>query len=360
MIFYLSFGEPTIGRSFWDVLKMIASEPKWYLHMTSNLSLPLAWWKKLVGHQVVQEHRLSINASFHPTETSVEEFMPKLLVLREHGIECPVVLVMWPPIIKRFKEIFEAFDRHNFLIHVRRFEGWYKGKWYPRAYTEKERMVIARFMDDASIKYTLNYQNHKGKLSFAGIYYVLLDENGDVWESPDSRGKCLGNVFRGDVQLHRSPQPYSGVGCASVQGVASLLELDYGELEPNFVMSFSRKGGVFHTHRGKVHYKNRHVDFRDKAVKKRYGFPLGLRKLSLVFFSNLIDPMYAKLYNCRRVPAISRFIKLNSMLYTYPPSHLTFEYFHQYMSSVKTGGYTPKILRNAKLSVKLRDLLGAY
>lgn len=360
IIFYLSFGEPTIGRGFRDVLNMVASEPKWRLHITSNLSLPLAWWKKLVKRKIVGEHKLFINASFHPTETTLKEFIPKLLLLREHYIECPVVLVMWPPIIKRFKEIFKALDEHNFLIHLRRFEGWYNGKWYPRAYTEEERRLIVRFMDDASIKYTLNYQNHKAKLSFCGVYYILLDENGDVWESPDSRGRCLGSIFRGDVKLYNAPHPYSGSGCASVQGIAALLELGYGELEPNFVISYSKKGGVFHTQSGKVHYKNRYVGFGNKTVRKGYGFPTGLKKVKLVLLSNLIDPMYARLYSYRKIPAISKLLKFASFMYTYPPGHLTFEYFRSYMDGVKTGGYTPKIFQNPKISTKLRELIGAY
>jgi len=272
LVFYLSFGEPMVAKKFYDVLDMIASEPNWYGHMTSNLSPRL---DRLVETKLFKEKRFNINASFHPTQTSVDKFLDKLLFLREHGLECPVVFVMWPPFIDKFEEWFKIFDEHNFLVHVRRFRGWYNGKFYPKAYTEEERQFIARYCDDATIKYMLNDFNVdlRGWLSYQGMYYILVDYHGDVYTSPDSREKHLGNIFKGDVKLFTEPQPYGLGWNGSVNGVASLLELNYRELEDNFVMSFARQGGVYHTENG-VHYKNMNTDFNDPKIRKEYNFPL--------------------------------------------------------------------------------------
>ena len=272
LVFYLAFGEPMVAKKFYDVLDMIAREPNWYGHMTSNLSPRL---DRLVETKLFKEQRFNINASFHPTQTSIDKFLDKLLFLRERGLECPVVFVMWPPFIDKFEEWFKIFDEHNFLVHIRRFKGLYNGKFYPKAYTEEERQVTARYSDDATIKYMLNDFNvdFKGWLSYQGMYYILVDYHGDVYASPDSHEKHLGNIFNGDVKLFTEPQPYGLDWNGSVNGVASLVELNYRELEDDFVISFARQGGVYHTKDG-VYYKNMNTDFNDTKIRKEYNFPM--------------------------------------------------------------------------------------
>lgn len=325
IVLYLSFGEPTISKGFNDIVQMVAKENRWILHITSNLSMPLPWWSEFVSNKLCKEGRFYVNASFHPTQTSISDFLKKLLFLRQHGIECPVIIVMWPPTIRSFERYFEVFNRHNFIVHVRRFQGWYDGKYYPRAYSETERQLVARYADDATIKYTLNEKSHKGKLSWAGCQYILIDEYGNVWESPDSRGCRLGNVFKGDVKLHNEPQPYSGRACASVQGVAALLESGYPELEPNFVVSFAKHGGVYKTKQG-VHYKNINVDFKNPRIRKEYAMPNSFGKIKLAFFEVFLDPLYTKLYTCPRFPPLKIIFRLLSGFYAYPPGHLVREH----------------------------------
>jgi acyl-CoA thioesterase-1 len=278
--FYLSFGEPMASRGFYDVLSMIESESSWEGHMTSNLSLPL---NRLVKIGLVRQGRFHINASFHPSQTKIEDFIEKLLLLRASGIETPVIYVMYPPQIQQFETFFREFNKHNFLVHVRRFRGMYKGKWYPRAYTDVERQFIARYCDDATIKYMLNElelddRGFKGKLTYAGMFYVLVTSDGDVYMCPDHKGKCLGNVIKNDVWLFTEPQPYGGRMDGTVDGIASFLELRYKELEGNHVMSFASQGGVY-KESGKVIYKNLSTDFSDKAIRKQYRFPDAITKM---------------------------------------------------------------------------------
>lgn len=323
IIFYLSFGEPTIAQGFDVVLDLIASEKNWSLHLTTNLSRPLNWWEKLMDHTLVKEHRLYINASFHPTQMLADDFLSKILLLRKHGIECPVIFVMWPPLMRDFQKYFGIFNKHNFIMHVRRFHGWYSGKYYPRAYTEEERQLVAKYADDATIKYELNdhFGRMGGKLSYAGMYYFLVDADGNVWESPDSKGKCLGNIFAGDVRLYTEPQPYSGRECASVQGVASLLELGYKELEPNFVLSFAKQGGIFNTGRG-VHYKHMYTDFNEPETRKEYNFPNISDEILIKMCINLLDPLYRSLYSKRQLKLARSAIRILSMIYAVPPTGL--------------------------------------
>lgn len=275
--FYISFGEPTIGKNFYEVVEMIGSESNWEMMMTSNLSQSL---DRLVNTRLARENKLNVNASFHPTETKIEEFLEKLLFLREHGIESPIVYVMYPPFFKRFKSDFETFSEHNFLLHVRRYEGFYEGKLYPHAYTDEERQFIAHYADDANIKYMLNNKLNFGELTYSGMYYIIVDNVGNIgWNSdyfPEySIDRCrFGNILQNNIRLLWEPIPYPGHTCyGTIDGVANALELNYRELEGNHVISFMRQGGVYHTDEGKVFYKNLQTDFNDSRIRAEYNFP---------------------------------------------------------------------------------------
>lgn len=282
LTFYLSFGEPMAGKGFYEVLSVIAREPHWGGCMTSNLSLPL---ERLLKTEIVKSGRFQINASFHPTQTGIDDFLQKLLILRDNGIECPVIYVMYPEQMGAFESFFEKFSEHRFLVHVRRFSGRYKGKWYPRAYTDTERRFIARYCDDATIKYMLNQfeldgTGFAGKLTYAGMFYLMVTSEGDVYMCPCYKGPCLGNVLMSNVRLHTEPQPYGGRIDGTVDGIASFLGFNYKELEGNHVMSFAKQGGVYKEGE-KVFYKNLCTDFNNKETRKLYGFPEGLTKLKL-------------------------------------------------------------------------------
>jgi acyl-CoA thioesterase-1 len=273
LVFYLAHGEPMAGEKFYDVLDMVADEPNWEVRMTSNISLPL---DRLVKTQVAREKRLNVNASFHPTMTRIEDFLKQALFLRENGIEVPIIYVMWPPFFKRFQQDFRVFNEHRFLVHMRRFQGLYRGKLYPQAYTEEERLFMARYMDDAMLKYMLSWEPSFGKLTWSGVDFMIIDNEGNIGYCDDFRpdGHCLGNILNGTLRLLPEPGPFPehGVSDGTVDGVANFLELNYRQLTENNVLSFARQGGVYHTKNG-VFYKNLHTDFNDSRIRAIYRFP---------------------------------------------------------------------------------------
>jgi acyl-CoA thioesterase-1 len=271
--FYISYGEPMVGRVFYEMMDMLATDPNWEMMMTSNLSRPL---DRLVETRLAKEGRLNINASFHPTETTIEEFLPKILFLRDHGIECPVIYVMYPPQMQDFEEYFRVFDQHDFLVHVRRFSGKYQGKTYPRDYTEAERRFVAKYADRGTIKYILNEPDLTGKLSYKGMYFVTLTHEGDV-TTEYYGGRELGSIFRDDVRLDIEPQPLEVSTEGAVTEVSCILETGYHELSGNYVLSFARQGGVYHTESG-VHYSHLNTDFSDPEIRKQLCFPNSLTR----------------------------------------------------------------------------------
>lgn len=183
---------------------------------------------------------------------------------------------MYPSLLERFEDDFHFFDAHNFLVHVRRFRGFYEGKAYPEAYTDEERQFIAKYCDDATIKYMLSNEPSYGKLTWSGVDFMIVDNQGNVGYCDDFRPDrhSLGNVFDGTFRPLSVPLrfPGGGVSDGTVDGVANFLELGYRQLTGNNVLSFSRQGGVYHKSDG-VYYKNMYVDFADSRIRAEYRFP---------------------------------------------------------------------------------------
>lgn len=279
VVFYLGFGEPMLGSAFYDVVEMIGSEPNWELRIISNISQPL---EKLVKTKLAKEGRLHINASFHPLAVSIDEFLKKLLFIRKYGIEAPVVYVLYPPFLKRLESDITVFSEHNFVVHIRRFQGIYKGKNYPYAYTDEERQLVAKYFDDASLKYMLNqkhvYGGIKYGMSYTGMHFFIVDNAGNVgYDSnsfePYTKERCIfGNIFQNNFKPLLEPGIYPAKRVGTVDGVANLLELNYKELEGNHILSFSRQGGVYRTDKG-IFYKNMTKDFSDSRTRAEYYFP---------------------------------------------------------------------------------------
>jgi hypothetical protein len=291
IVFYIAYGEAMLSKVFYEMMEMFATEPNWEMMMTSNLSRPM---DSLVKTQLAKENRLNINASFHPTETTIDQFLKKLLFLRDYGIECPVIYVMYPPIMKEFEHYFSIFNDYNFLVHVRALGGKFKGKIYPRDYSKQERQFVAKYADDATIKYMLNRPRfwEIGKLAYHGMYYIYVTYRGDVrtqytggmdcTPSEYHYGRRLGNILEGTMKLDIVPQLLQHPVERSVTDVSCVLETGYHELQGNFVMSFAKQGGVYHTNNG-VHYPHLRTDFSNKQIRKAYNFPTKIDKPKAYF-----------------------------------------------------------------------------
>jgi len=276
VVFYLAFGEPTYGDKFPDVLKMVNSEANWELRMTSNVSYNQ---EMIAKSRTVQEGRLHINASYHPCMVERTEFLRRILFLREHEVEVPIVYVAYPKYLPHLEEDIQFFSQHGFVVHVRRFIGTYKGKQYPWAYTPEEIDLIVRYLDDGTIRYMLNQQVSHGKDTYSGLHFFVVDNAGNVGYDVDAfrpyspLRAILGNIHTGNFRPRLMPTPFPGKWEGTVDGVANLLHAGYKELEENNVLSFARQGGVYKDMDGKVVYGNINRDFSNPKIRASYNFP---------------------------------------------------------------------------------------
>lgn len=107
--FHFSFsgGEPTLHSGYLEVLRTYAADAPnsnyQSVHMTSNLSPGIAWFKKYV-EATAALHRVSVTASFHSEFADREKFRDKILFLLESDVQVTINMVMVP---ERFEKLWE-------------------------------------------------------------------------------------------------------------------------------------------------------------------------------------------------------------------------------------------------------------
>ncbi len=110
--FHWSFsgGEPTAYKQLLDLIKHLddgAQTPYQSVHMTTNLSPGIKWWKNWVETTSVLQRR-SITASFHDEFAKEQEFGDKILYLMDNGVHVTINQVMVP---EKFNELYERLQR---------------------------------------------------------------------------------------------------------------------------------------------------------------------------------------------------------------------------------------------------------
>lgn len=286
VVFYFSYGEPMMaGNIFYDVLEMIGRHSTWQVRMTSNVSLSM---DRLLNSEIVKQGRLFVNASFHPTQIGIDDFIAQCDTLRAGGIDPSVIYVMYPDQIDDFPKYMEKFREKGYRVHIRAFRGLYHGKKYPQAYTKKQWEATARYMDRANFKYQLHAVNGLGRMSMLGMTHILIDNYGKI-EMCDSYvgDRRYGNIFDENINLDVKPYPFPGlVPLAAVDDIADYTEVDYDDLEGNNVNCYNTQGGVIVKDDGSIEYPYEYVDFGDsKLIKELKKVPKPFKTAASFWFN---------------------------------------------------------------------------
>ena len=300
LIFYLGFGEPTLGKMFPKIVKMVEREKNWELRVISNLSTHQL--KKAASTKLAEEGRLHIVGSFHPTMTSKEKYLQELEFYRSKGIEIPTVYVAHPEFLSHFEDDIKFFSKNNYLVHVRRLQGIYKNKRYPYSYSEKERKIFEKYMDDGMLKYMQSGISHHNALTYAGVHFFVMDNKGNIGYDANYTKKCFGNIHDETFKPLLLPGTYPGYSEGTDDGIANIIKYDYKELENNHVVSFAKQGGVYKNSKGKIIYGNKFTDFEDPKIRAEYNLPArGIKDLiakGATGIPKVRDEIKNKLINC--------------------------------------------------------------
>jgi organic radical activating enzyme len=122
--FSLSGGEPTFHPGYIDILNYLNNDVDntnyTSVHMTSNMSRSLRWFKDEYCPAVNKFHRASITASLHTehvdTPEKMQDFADKLILCQQHDVQVTINMVMVPEWFDRDFE--NALFFHNQGINV--------------------------------------------------------------------------------------------------------------------------------------------------------------------------------------------------------------------------------------------------
>ena len=182
------------------------------VEFTTNLSFDI----QPILAQIVPP-RARFGTSFHPGLANLDEFLRKVMALRDRGFEAWVNFVPWPPFLGKLKEYKEAFESKGIKFVIQPFIGEYEGRQYPRGYTDDEKKLLGIFTDEANARAidfkTTNESNKKGKPCRMGQNYAFIHPDGETDRCCKDKTVKLGNVLSGTFRLLDEPIPCHADEC---------------------------------------------------------------------------------------------------------------------------------------------------
>lgn len=197
----ISGGEPFVYPKFIEIVERLSKNH--LITIGTNLSLPVDEFIRRVSPENIWSFYVSMHLGERERQGfSAEELLEKAKRLRDAGFRVEINYVMYPPLVPRFKEIYEKFQTAGFPLEARSFRGVYGGKVYPRDYTKEERDVFYDFIpsevDRAASFESLSFL---GVPCSAGKRMIRINPGGSITRCPHDHEK-LGNMFTGEMKLH--------------------------------------------------------------------------------------------------------------------------------------------------------------
>jgi MoaA/NifB/PqqE/SkfB family radical SAM enzyme len=216
-LLHITGGEPTIYPGFPELAQVLTSTH--YLSFNSNLSHPSV----LDFAQRVDPGRVNfINAGLHADERQrrkgLAAFLKHAERLKEKKFSLFVSIVATPEVLSRVDEIVALTAPIGIVPVPKILRTSYKGKSYPRSYSEAERRAFIEFGAKAreaygpfgtvtgqrpSIdvfgdeKYLEGFPRFRGRMCSAGQKFVRLEPDGGAFRCQEKRTNYLGNVLHG-------------------------------------------------------------------------------------------------------------------------------------------------------------------
>ena len=204
-------GEPFLYPNFVKLCRGLTE--KHTLMINTNISSPLI---KEFCQQVNPARVEMMQCSVHYTEVKrlnlMDTVISNIKLIKEQGFPYFVLMVLWPPLLKDFPDIYNFFLEHDIRIIARPFKGLYNNKLYPLAYSLEEKALISKYQAQAEAKKlttrahldrdysfmafsvdSYNYSYH-GNYCRAGKDFVVVAPNGNIGRCYDEKYQ-LGNIF---------------------------------------------------------------------------------------------------------------------------------------------------------------------
>lgn len=181
-------GEPTVYPDFFNLLGILLK--KHTVDITTNLSFDITSFTRKV-----KPGGISISASFHPEFVDIHTFLEKVLFLHHHGYPSTIAYVAFPAHLEKMKYYKMTVEEKNIMFKIIPFSGEFKGRLFPRDYSEQEKMLMQNLATDSenthlnqinsrwydwNVKQERDRIEKKGRLCRMGQMYAIIHPDGLV------------------------------------------------------------------------------------------------------------------------------------------------------------------------------------
>jgi hypothetical protein len=215
----------------------------------------------------VDKTRIWVNIAFHPTQTTFEEFYPRLLKIRDSGFRIPIVnFVLAPENLDDFEQVYSTLEKDGFFVNISTMipTGVYLSR---TERTERELDIVEKYNTPLDNYFKLVRPDTKDRPCFypAMTYYIMFD--GSI------RVACMDSTARDLIKDGPPPLPRQAVPCEYQQCIGCSDMYRALEDEPRL----TRPLELFTLE----HYAEEVQTFRSQRERKERlnRFPLGLGKL---------------------------------------------------------------------------------
>ncbi|MBN2566524.1 radical SAM protein [Candidatus Woesearchaeota archaeon] len=184
-------GEPFLVPNLVEACREITKEH--YISVVTNMTSPHI---REFASRVPPNRVVYVLASLHIKELErrdlMEQFLSNVQLLKKGGFPVLVHSVAYPPLSTEVKRIRRQFKERGLEFSFVEFQGTYRGKKYPWAYTPEE---LDRFGFGKEDLIITNHQ--KGRVCNAGYNAAVVDPHGDVRPCYQIHSMRLGNIYKG-------------------------------------------------------------------------------------------------------------------------------------------------------------------
>lgn len=199
----ISGGEPSTYPGFMDFIIILSQLH--IIELCTNFS-----WEVERFIERVNPKRVRVGTSFHPEFSTIDDFLAKIIKLKENGFEIWVNFVPWPPLLSMMKEYKRKIEDIGSKFVLQPFCGNYQGRKYPEGYTPEEKKYF-EILDDKDNKGILDFKSGptsaNGQLCRMGQMYAYILPDGNAWRCCVPEGGSLGNLIDGSFQLLNEAEP---------------------------------------------------------------------------------------------------------------------------------------------------------
>lgn len=209
---HISGGEPFIYPDFIELITRLSK--KHTLEFSSNLSVDIKPFIENIRHD-----KARFGGSFHPEFANFDDFLKKILLLKENGFEVWVNYVAYPPHLKEMAKYKKLVEESGIPFSILPFNGKFSGREYPQNYTDDEKKLMT-FDDSNEVnKETIDWRTDskkssvKGKLCRMGQMYARIYPDAEVYRCCGNGALRLGNLIDKTFKLLEEPMPCECDNC---------------------------------------------------------------------------------------------------------------------------------------------------